>query len=88
MPPHPFLYDGIEQVRPLIAEGLPGAGEWRVLPTSANRMPAAACYLREPGGTEFRAFKIDVLRLVDGKVAEVTTFDAKLFGQFGLPATV
>jgi RNA polymerase sigma-70 factor (TIGR02960 family) len=88
MPPLPFLYDGIEQVRPLMAEGLPSAGEWRVLPTSANRMPAAACYLREPGGTAFRAFKLDVLRLVDGKVAEVTTFDAKLFPELRLPATV
>jgi RNA polymerase sigma-70 factor (TIGR02960 family) len=88
MPPHPFLYDGIEQVRPLMVEGLPSAGEWRVLPTSANRMPAAACYLRQPGETEFRAFKTDVLRIVDGKVAEVTTFDAALFPEFALPPTV
>ncbi|HET8758749.1 MAG TPA: RNA polymerase subunit sigma-70 [Solirubrobacteraceae bacterium] len=88
MPPHPVVYDGVEQVRPLIAEGLPGAGDWRVLATSANRMPAAACYLREPGGTEFRAFKIDVLRVVDGKVAEITTFDASLFDRFGLPESV
>ena len=59
-----------------------------MLATSANRMPAAACYLREPGATEFRAFKLDVLRFVDGKVAEVTTFDAALFPELGLPATV
>jgi RNA polymerase sigma-70 factor (TIGR02960 family) len=85
MPPHPWLYEGIEQVRPLMTEGLPSAGEWRVLPTSANRMPAAACYLREHGGTEFRAFKLDVIRMVDGKIAEVTTFDAKLFPELGLP---
>jgi RNA polymerase sigma-70 factor (TIGR02960 family) len=88
MPPHPFLYDGIAQVEPLMREGLPAPGEWRVLPTSANRMPAAACYLREHGDTEFRAFKIDVIRIVDGGVAEVTTFDAALFEQFGLPPTV
>jgi RNA polymerase sigma-70 factor (ECF subfamily) len=88
MPPKPWLYEGIEQVRPLMTEGLPGAGDWRVLATSANRMPAAACYLREHGATEFRAFKLDVLRIVDGQVAEVTTFDAKLFEQFGLPATL
>jgi RNA polymerase sigma-70 factor (TIGR02960 family) len=87
MPPLPYLYEGIDQVRPLMAEGLPGAGEWRVLATSANRMPAAACYLRAPGDTEFRAFKIDVLRIVDGGVAEVTTFNAALFDQFGLPPT-
>jgi RNA polymerase sigma-70 factor (ECF subfamily) len=88
MPPHPYLFEGISQIRPLMAEGLPSAGEWRVLPTSANRMPAAACYLREPGGTEFRAFKLDVLRFADGKVAEITTFDAALFPELGLPATV
>jgi RNA polymerase sigma-70 factor (ECF subfamily) len=88
MPPHPFRYDGIRQVRPLVTDGLPSAGEWRVMPTSANRMPAAACYLREPGDSEFRAFKLDVLRIVDGGVAEVTTFDAKLFPELGLPATV
>jgi len=29
-----------------------------------------------------------VLRIVDGGVAEVTTFNATLFDQFGLPATV
>ena len=58
------------------------------MPTRANRMPAAACYLREPGDTEFRAFKVDVLRIVDGMVAEITTFDAALFEHFGLPATV
>jgi hypothetical protein len=51
----------------------------------ANRMPAAANYLREHGGTEFRAFKVDLLRVGDGGIAEVTTFDAKLFPQFGLP---
>jgi len=89
MPPHPWLFEGVEQVRPLMSEGLPGAGEWRVVPTSANRMPAAACYLREHGATgDFRAFKLDVLRIVDGLVAEVTTFDATLFDRFGLPATV
>ena len=88
MPPHPFLYDGIEQVGPLISEGLTAAGEWRLVATSCNRMPAAACYLRGPGATEFVAFKIDVLRIVDGKVAEVTTFDSTLFPELGLPPTV
>ena len=33
------------------------------VPTAANRMPAAASYLRRPGDSEFRAFKIDVLRV-------------------------
>ena len=63
-------------------------GEWRLVPTRANRQPAAATYLRQPGETEFRAFKLDVLRCEDGGIAEITTFDASLFEQLGLPATL
>ena len=55
MPPYPLLYEGIEAILPLMTEGLTSAGEWRLLATSANRLPAAACYLRAPGDTEFRA---------------------------------
>jgi RNA polymerase sigma-70 factor (ECF subfamily) len=51
-------------------------------------MPTAASYLRAPGDTVYRAFKFDVLRIVDGKVAEITTFGAALFPRFGLPATL
>ena len=45
----------------------------------ANRMPTAASYLKWPGDTEFRAFKLDVLRIEDGAIAEITTFGASLF---------
>jgi RNA polymerase sigma-70 factor (TIGR02960 family) len=85
MPPHPFLYDGIEAIRPLLGPGLREHGEWRLVQTAANRMPAAASYLRAPGDTDFRAFKVDVLRVAGGKIAEITTFDATLFEAFGLP---
>ena len=51
-------------------------------------MPAAASYLRRPGDTEFRAFKLDVLRVEDGTIAEITTFGAGLFAAFGLPETL
>jgi RNA polymerase sigma-70 factor (ECF subfamily) len=50
-------------------------------------MPAAASYLRAHGDTLFRALKLDVLRVEDGLIAEITTFGASLFGAFGLPAT-
>jgi RNA polymerase sigma-70 factor (ECF subfamily) len=73
---------------PLMKRGLRDHGAWRLVPTRANRMPAAANYLRAPGDTEFRAFKIDVLRCEGGKIAEITTFDARLFSEFGLPATL
>jgi RNA polymerase sigma-70 factor (ECF subfamily) len=51
-------------------------------------MPAAASYLRAPGEATFKAFKIDVLRVADGKIAEITTFGAQLFGEFGLEPTL
>jgi hypothetical protein len=49
-------------------------------------MPALASYLRPWDETEFRPFKLDVMRIEDGLVAEITTFDARLFPEFGLPA--
>jgi RNA polymerase sigma-70 factor (TIGR02960 family) len=90
MPPLPMEYNGLAEFLPLLhrAFDAPVTGVWRLLPTSANRLPAAASYLREPGGTEFRAFKLDVIRMVGGRVAEFTTFDAGLFEQFGLPAVL
>ncbi len=90
MPPYPMRFDGIDGLRPLLvrAFGPDRDGDWRLLPTSANRLPAAASYLRRPGDRDFRAFKLDVLRIEDGAIAEITTFGYSLFGQFGLPATL
>jgi RNA polymerase sigma-70 factor (TIGR02960 family) len=90
MPPNPFRFDGIEGITTLLhrAFGPDRAGDWRLLPTGANRMPAAASYLRQPGDSEFRAFKLDVLRVRDGLIAEITTFGPALFPAFGLPQTL
>jgi RNA polymerase sigma-70 factor (ECF subfamily) len=63
-------------------------GDWRLVPTRANRMPAAASYLRPPGQAEFSAFKLDVLRVRDREIAEITTFTPELFSRFGLPAVL
>jgi RNA polymerase sigma-70 factor (ECF subfamily) len=90
MPPYPMLVDGLEQVATLMQRGLveQREGDWRLVPTVANRMPTAASYLRRFGDSEFRAFKFDVLRIRDGQIAEITTFGSALFGAFGLPATL
>jgi RNA polymerase sigma-70 factor (ECF subfamily) len=89
MPPNPIRFDGIDSLGLLMARAIgPEGGEWRLLPTRANRMPAAASYLRQPGDSTFRAFKLDVLRIVDGKIAEITTFGWSQFPFFGLPATL
>jgi RNA polymerase sigma-70 factor (ECF subfamily) len=87
MPPNPWRFEGLDMVRPLV-ERLKEPGEWRLVLTRANRMPAAACYLRAWDDTEFRAFKIDLIRLESGLVAELTTFGSTLFGAFGLPETL
>jgi RNA polymerase sigma-70 factor (TIGR02960 family) len=88
MPPNPWCFEGLDAVRPLLERGLPGPGEWRLVLTRANRMPAAASYLREWDDTEFRAFKIDLIRLDGGLVTELTTFGNDLFDAFGLPPTL
>jgi len=87
MPPHPASFDGAEVIRSLMADAA-AMGDWRVLPVAANRMPAAAGYLRRPGDTLFRAFKLDVMRMQAGLIAEVTVFNAELFPAFGLPPTL
>jgi hypothetical protein len=48
-------------------------------------MPAAASYLRRPGDTAYRAFKLDVLRIEGDRIAEITTFGPALFGALRLP---
>jgi RNA polymerase sigma-70 factor (ECF subfamily) len=88
MPPHPWCFEGVAAMAPLLHQGLTEPGDWRLLPTRANRQPTAATYLRRPGDSEFRAFKLDVLRVEDGAIAEITTFDATLFPEFGLPPTL
>jgi RNA polymerase sigma-70 factor (TIGR02960 family) len=90
MPPQPFHFDGIDQIKPLLerAFGPDRDGDWRLVPTLANRMPTAASYLRRPGDTTFRAFKLDVLRTEHGKIVEITTFGHALFPAFGLAPTL
>jgi RNA polymerase sigma-70 factor (ECF subfamily) len=87
MPPNPFFFEGLGAIAPLLDQAL-REGEWRLVPTRANRMPTAASYLRRPGDSEFRAFKVDVLRIEHGLIAEITTFGAELFPAFGLAPTL
>jgi hypothetical protein len=86
MPPYAMCYDGIGAIGPVLerAFGPDRDGDWRLVPTAANRMPAAASYLRRPGDSEFRAYKLDVLRTSDGVITEITTFGTSLFPAFAL----
>ncbi|WP_245614367.1 sigma-70 family RNA polymerase sigma factor [Actinokineospora inagensis] len=87
MPPNPLVFDGRGRLATLLDRGFgpDRDGDWRLVPTAANRMPAAASYLRRPGDSEFRAFKLDVLRVEGERIAEITTFGYALFDHFGLP---
>jgi RNA polymerase sigma-70 factor (TIGR02960 family) len=87
MPPYPWLYNGLEEITPLLerAFGPDREGDWLLVPTRANRMPAAANYLRKPGDTMFRAFKLDVLRVEGSRIAEITTFGWAKFPDYDLP---
>jgi RNA polymerase sigma-70 factor (TIGR02960 family) len=90
MPPYPYRFEGVEAIKPLLvrAFGEKRDGDWRLVPTQANRMPTAASYLCRVGDSEFRAFKLDVLRVESGVIAEITTFGPELFPAFGLPPTI
>jgi RNA polymerase sigma-70 factor (TIGR02960 family) len=90
MPPYPWCFDGLDKLAGLLerAFGPDREGDWRLVATMANRMPAAASYLQRPGDSELRAFKLDVLRIEDGAIAEITTFGPALFPAFGLPDTL
>jgi RNA polymerase sigma-70 factor (ECF subfamily) len=90
MPPLPLCYDGVDAIAPLLdrALGPERDGDWRLLPTALNRMPAAASYLRRPGDTRFRPAKLDVLRVEGDLIAEITTFGPELFGALDLPGAL
>jgi RNA polymerase sigma-70 factor (TIGR02960 family) len=92
MPPEPGFYVGREDVLAFwIAGGFGSAerlGTFRCLVTRANRQPAVANYLRAPGDGMFRALALDVLRIGDGRIAEIVTFDHRSFARFGLPASL
>jgi RNA polymerase sigma-70 factor (ECF subfamily) len=90
MPPNPGLFTGHAAIAGLMAQAYDRSvfGDWKLLATAANRMPAAASYLRRAGGDVFAPFKLDVLRTDGGLIAEITTFDASLFSRFGLPSSL
>ncbi len=84
-PPRPLWFDG-RQALLASARRLAAPGRFRYVATAANGQPAAASYVREAGGDRYRPMGIDVLRIEDGLVAEITAFlRPDLFAAFGLP---
>jgi RNA polymerase sigma-70 factor (ECF subfamily) len=91
MPPEPGVWQGRDEVVQSWLDGGFGSesfGSMRCLVTAANRQPAVACYVRGPGDDAFRPLALDVLRIEDGAVAEIVTFDGSLMAAFDLPKTL
>ena len=90
MPPQPGVWEGRDTVIGAWVEGGFGSdafGSMRCVVTRANRQPAVAAYVRSPGSADTAA-ALDVLRIEDGLVREIVTFDGSLFGRFDLPASL
>jgi RNA polymerase sigma-70 factor (ECF subfamily) len=97
MPPHPQWLVGRDALIGLSAQVFDPAsswhlGRWRSVVTRANRQLAVAHYVERPDypGTkdlpgDYRAQVLDVLRIEDGMVAEITAFEPRMFPAFGLP---
>ncbi len=91
MPPQPGVWIGRDETVKSWVKGGFGSGEyvdWRCLLTSANGQPAVAMYLRRSGDSVYRAFALDVLRIANGLVAEITAFEDGVFPAFDLPTTL
>jgi RNA polymerase sigma-70 factor, ECF subfamily len=91
MPPYPQWFQGRAAVMAALTtswdvDSPHYVGRFRVLPTSANRRPAVAAYVRLDGDDVYRAFAISVLRIEGHHIAEATAFhDTTVFTAFGLP---
>ncbi|MDX6255508.1 MAG: polymerase sigma-70 factor, subfamily [Frankiales bacterium] len=89
MPPNPVWFAGRDTVVSFFdARVLGCAGRWRLVPIRANGQPALAAYGQSQDGC-MRAHGIQVLDVVDGKVARIVAFnDASLVPMFGLPTVL
>ena len=87
MPPALMWFEGRDAVMRLYRQLLgPNAfGDFKLVATSANTLPAAVSYLRARGKSEYRLAGLNVLRVVDGRIAEVTAFRPDLCAAFKLP---
>ena len=91
MPPAPEVYYGSETIVNSWAEGGFGTEEFghcRCVATRTNRQPATANYLRPPGADEYTLAAVDVLRIEDGLITDVTAFYGPALNAFDLPRTL
>jgi len=88
MPPQPGVWQGRDTVVQSWVDGGFGSetfGSLRCVITRANRQPAVASYVHQPGEDGHRPMAIDVLTIAGGEIADIVTFGPSAFGVFGLP---
>jgi RNA polymerase sigma-70 factor, ECF subfamily len=84
-PPRPLWYDGLEAFR-RGSEKHAAPGEHLFVAAGSNLQPAVAIYLQAPGEARYRPLALEVLRIEEGRVAEVVDWSRPdLFEAFGLP---
>ncbi|MEU4292382.1 sigma-70 family RNA polymerase sigma factor [Kribbella sp. NPDC026596] len=88
MPPYPFWFEGRKDaVRSLVPNLTPAyRGHWRFLPTTVNRQPTLGAYLQPPDTSAYRPFGLDIFRIEQGLIAELTAYETTDFNRLGLPA--
>ncbi|HWG14543.1 MAG TPA: RNA polymerase subunit sigma-70, partial [Streptosporangiaceae bacterium] len=58
-------------------------GRWRMLPSRANTQPAVVVY-RHAGGGRYEGYGVQVLTVIGGRIARITSFnDPALVPMFG-----
>ncbi len=90
MPPQPGLYHGRDEVFGFWVSGGFGTEAYRMRCAigRANRQPAVGCYVVRPETGRFEPMALDVLRIEGGRIAEIITFENRMFAPLGLPASV
>lgn len=85
MPPLPFEYHGVEDVRRFFTVILAGCTIVRMVPTRANRQPAWGEYARDPVTGLYHCSGILVARCSGDRISELMHFETVVAPYFGLP---
>jgi RNA polymerase sigma-70 factor (ECF subfamily) len=87
MPPALMWFEGHDSVMAFYSRllGADRFGDFRMVPSTANRQPAAIAYLKARGKSEYRLAGLNVLRIDQGQIVEVTSFRPDLCRGFNLP---
>ena len=87
MPPLPVWYRGKDEIRTFLLRD-PLQRRWRFLPTRANGQVAFGTYLWDDPAEAYIPGGLDVLTLLDGRVAEIVAFLNADLTRFGLPECI